>query len=102
MIKVSIYQRGEYVFRFKIYSHGDPVVCAGVSALAITCVNFIKSQLKVKCLLKYEHNGGMIEFAVIDPRHEPTALILNHFVYGIEQIRKEYPKQIRVRTLTES
>lgn len=101
MIKVDILKRDGFIYRFKIISHGDPIVCAGVSALSITCINFLQSQLKVKNHLKFEHEGGFIEFAVIDPRHEPTALILNHMLFGLEQIKETHPKQIRIRITSE-
>jgi len=101
MINATIYKRDGYIYRFKVINHGDPIVCAGVSALVISSVNFIKSQLKVKSHLKYEYEGGMIEFAVVDSRHEATALILNHMVFGLEQINENYPRQIRIKILSE-
>jgi len=97
MIKVTINKRSGFIYRFKVISHGDPVVCAGVSALVISTVNFIKSELKAKSQLKYEHDGGMVEFAVIDSRNEATALLLNHMLFGLEQIQENYPKDIRIQ-----
>jgi len=99
MIKITVYKRSGFVYRFKVINHGDPVVCAGVSALVITCVNFIQKELRAKASLKYEHDGGLIEFAVIDSRNEATALILKHMVFGLEQIAENYPKDIRIKIL---
>jgi len=97
MIKVSINRRNGFIYRFKVISHGDPIVCAGVSALVISTVNFIKSELKAKSQLKYEHEGGMIEFAVIDSRNDATALLLKHMLFGLEQIQQTHPNDIRIK-----
>jgi len=96
MIKVTINKRSGFIYRFKVLSHGDPIACAGVSALVISTVNFIQHELKAKAQLKYEHEGGMIEFAVIDSRNEAIALILRHMLFGLEQIQENYPKDVRI------
>jgi len=96
MIKVELYHnKNGNICRFKIHNHGDPIVCAGVSALVITAVNFIKSRLGVKCSVEFK-DSDFIDFE-FEPTKEAT-LITQSMIFGIEQIRDSYKNQIKIIT----
>jgi len=102
MIKVKLYyNKNNHIYGFKVLNHGDSFVCAGVSALVITCVNFIQSQLDID--LEQEHDakdGGYISFTLpllkqggIDDK---ATLILNHMAFGLRQIEENYKDQVKI------
>ncbi|MCL2235048.1 MAG: ribosomal-processing cysteine protease Prp [Defluviitaleaceae bacterium] len=92
MIKVKIYGNS----RFEVASHGDEIVCAGVSALTITAVNFIQDRLGAEVDVNHDPKGGLIAFKLIDD--DPQAhLILENLFYGLELIKETYPKDIKIR-----
>ena len=96
MIKVSIFRNtNNEVEHFKVVNHGEPIVCAGVSSLVITCVNFLEEKLGQNIKLKSE-SEGYIECNVINPSKE-AFLILEHLVYGLSLIEDEYPSEITIR-----
>jgi len=62
MIRVDVYHnKNGDVHRFKVCNHGDPIVCAGVSALVITAANFIKSRLDVQAKVDFK-DSDFIDF----------------------------------------
>lgn len=92
MIKVKFYGSTG----FEIINHGDEIVCAGVSALAITAVNFISDKLEAKVDCRHNPEGGLIHFKLLEENPQ-AQLILESLVYGLELIRKMYPKEIKIR-----
>jgi len=92
MIKVKIYGNNG----FEVASHGNEIVCAGVSALTITAVNFIQDRIGAKVDVSHDPKGGLINFKLLD--HDPQAqLILENLFYGLELIKETYPKDIKIR-----
>ncbi|MDR2167394.1 MAG: ribosomal-processing cysteine protease Prp [Clostridiales bacterium] len=97
MIKATFYEDGAgRVRRFRILNHGEALVCAGVSALAITCVNFIQSRFKPEARLKYEQEGGLIDFEPACGENREIGLVIDLLAFGLEQIREVYPNQIEI------
>ena len=82
--------------RLEARYHGDPIVCAGVSALVISCVNFIKDKLQPNAKLDFNDKGGYVrlEYAAQCPK---TKLVIQLLAFGLEQIKEEYPKQIKIK-----
>ncbi|MCL2576331.1 MAG: ribosomal-processing cysteine protease Prp [Defluviitaleaceae bacterium] len=96
MIKVDVfYNDSGDIYRFKVINHGDPIVCAGVSALVITAVNFIQDRLKVSSKLDYK-DSDYIDFEFETSKE--AVLIAEHMLFGIEQIRDSYKNQIKIFT----
>jgi len=101
MIKVEIFRNcSRKIYGFKIENHGDPIVCAAVSALSINTVNSIKTFTTDKVNVNYDENGGFVKFELpvfIDNCESPDAeLLLNSLALGLVEIEKEYPKHIKI------
>lgn len=103
MISVYVYKNSFGIYRFKLKNHGDPIVCAGVSALAITCVNFLQERLRLECELKHDKNSGFIDFAIpqfenktLSINFKNAQLIIENMLYGLKLIEQTYYKQIEI------
>jgi hypothetical protein len=104
MISVTLYKnKNGGIYRFEVLNHGKDVVCAGVSALVITCVNFIQSRFNADTATKYDPDGGYIDFEVPAIKqggtNEEIALAIDQMVFGLEQIRKVHKKEIKIKTV---
>jgi len=103
MILVQFYRNknGE-IKRFKISNHGEPIVCAGVSALVISCVNFITSRLNVKVHQNYQ-DSEFIDFKILDTSDNSALmqanLIIEQMAFGICQIHDNYPNEICISNM---
>ena len=100
MIHATIYHHNNEAIGFKIKSHGDPIVCAGVSALAINFLNSVeaftplqKGDFKAKW-----GNGGFIGFMLrkSDLRSDGSGLLLDSLVLGLSQICEQYPQDMSI------
>ena len=103
MIKVGLYEnKNGDLYGFRVRSHGDAIACAGVSALVITCANFIMSRLGVGKVIKLDPNSGCIDFIVPCIKQGKTnkeaALAMEQMVFGLRQIQESYKNQIRIQT----
>ncbi|MCL2621090.1 MAG: ribosomal-processing cysteine protease Prp [Defluviitaleaceae bacterium] len=92
MIKVKVYGNTG----FEVVNHGDEIVCAGISALTITAVNFIQDKLGAEVDCHHNPEGGLIRFKLLDENPQ-AKLILENLVYGLELIKETYPKEIKIR-----
>ena len=103
MIDITLYQNKDgQIYRFKVLNHGQPIVCAGVSALVITCVNFIQTHFHgLDITQKHDEKGGFIDFEINDDLTKEVNLIINQMVFGLEQIRESYKKEIKIKTRKE-
>jgi len=76
--------------------HGDPIVCAGVSALTITCVNFIKGKLQPNAQLDFDDEGGFIHLSYDDSCRD-VGLVIALLHDGLEQIKEIHPNEIMIK-----
>ncbi|MCL2349877.1 MAG: ribosomal-processing cysteine protease Prp [Defluviitaleaceae bacterium] len=99
---VLFYNKNGHVYGFDVANHGDAIICAGVSALVITCVNFIESRFKGELTLKYKTADGHIAFEIAELKqgktHESASLIIDSMVFGLAQIQSVHKKQIKIYT----
>lgn len=81
---------------FKVTNHGDPIVCAAVSALCINTVNSIEAHTCAAIDYDFDESGGYIECklpAVISGGSEPEAvLLLKALALGLESVKEQYGK----------
>jgi hypothetical protein len=102
MIRVTLYKNEDGgIYRFKVLNHGSDIVCAGVSALVITCVNFIQARFgnRLEIIQEYADMGGHIDFEVSNPNSD-VALVIDQMVFGLEQIREVHSNGIKITTKT--
>ena len=105
MIKVFLYyNKNKDIYRFKVLQHGEPIVCAGVSALVITCANFIQTQFNLDVVQKHR-DAEYIDFEVRDikrgKRNHPANLIIDNMVFGLRLIEDSYSDNIQIITKQE-
>ncbi|MCL2376189.1 MAG: ribosomal-processing cysteine protease Prp [Defluviitaleaceae bacterium] len=103
MIKVFLYyNKNRDIYRFKVLSHGQEIVCAGVSALVITCANFIQSQFNLDVVEKHG-DTGYIDFEVGDikrgTRNHAANLIIDNMVFGLRLIEESYGDDIQINII---
>lgn len=107
MIKVQIVKSGDTITGFQISghagyaAHGQDIVCAAVSFLAITVVNSLELQLKKEGTVKSE--DGYLFYRLpegLDESQMTTAqIILKTLATGFQNLKDEYPKYISIQNL---
>ena len=97
MISVKIYQnKHNHITRFAVKNHGEPIVCAAVSALVITCVNFLAEVLNQELDLVVK-DEQLIDCTLLSPEISPlVASAVRQMLYGLELIAEDYPEEIKI------
>ncbi len=101
MISVKIYKDQEGQTKgFKVSGHaffdkkGRDIVCAGVSILTYNTVNSIEKFLPdQKQQVNEDKKNGCIECVLVGPVSEKARLLLDTYVFGIENIEEIYGKK---------
>ena len=100
MIKVTIYKNansdtmGFYLSGHAGYAeYGSDIVCAGVSTLAINCINSIEEFTDTKFDLVQNDNDGLLDFTCKEPLDSGAVLLLKSLFKGIQGIQESYGKQ---------
>ena len=75
--------------------HGSDIVCAGVSALAITTVNNIEKLAGYQPIVEVDEvEGGYLYMEVVEDltkeQEHTTQILLNSLLLGLEDIQSEY------------
>jgi len=100
MIKVTLfYNQNQDIYRFRVLNHGEAIVCAGVSALVITCANFIQSNFALNVVQKHR-DTGYIDFEISEiksgKRDHAANLIIDNMVFGLRLIEDAYGDNIKI------
>lgn len=102
MIKVKYYYTDDFSLRgFSLKGHADfaeigyDIVCSAVTSNAIAVINSLDKLVKVE-FEKVIGQEGHIECIVKDAYLKDAHLLLNHFQLAIEEIKREYPKNIKI------
>lgn len=70
--------------------YGTDVVCAGVSALIINCINSIERFSDTKFDLVQNEKDGILEFTCKEPLDESAMLLLKSMFLGLQEIQGTY------------
>ena len=73
--------------------YGSDIVCAGVSTLAINCINSIEEFTDTKFDLVQNDNDGLLDFTCKEPLDSGAVLLLKSLFKGIQGIQESYGKQ---------
>lgn len=99
MIKINVKRNNDAIYQVTIKGHanydefGKDIVCAAVSTMAITTVNSIISlDESIECVEK----SGMLDIKVIKDT-EINNKLLNNMINMLEELKKQYPKNIEIR-----
>lgn len=102
MIKVKYYYNDDFLLKgFCLKGHADyaeigyDIVCAAATSQSIAVINSLDKLVKVE-FEKVVGQSGHIECIVKDSYIEDSQLLLNHFQLAIEEIKREYPKNIKI------
>ena len=100
MIKVNVKYNNNKVYELVIKGHagydehGKDIVCAAVSAMAITTVNNIIALDNDS--IDYEENSGLLIIRVIRDT-EVNNKLLDNLVRMLTELKVQYPKNIEIR-----
>ncbi|MGL6107606.1 ribosomal-processing cysteine protease Prp [Romboutsia sp.] len=101
MIKVKYYYEEFSLKGFCLKGHADfaeigyDIVCSAVTSNAIAVINSLDKLVKVE-FESVIGQEGHIECIVKDKYLKDSQLLLNHFQLSIEEIKREYPKNIKI------
>lgn len=108
MIRVVFNTNDNQITAFKLTGHADAgpygydIVCAAVSALAISTVNGLETVAHAKPTVKQDaQNGGFLEVTAIDPGHD-AQVILKTFLNGILDIQETYHQHLQVQMVDQT
>ena len=101
MIRVTFHKKDHELVSFEMTGHagfgeyGEDIVCAGVSALAITTVNSIEKLAGYQPIVDVDEvEGGYLYFEVVrdvtEVQAHKTQILLNSLLLGLEDIQSEY------------
>ena len=107
MTEVTIYRNEEdkYIgFESKGHANfrraGKDIVCAGVSSITQTALLGIQNLTDVKTKVKLDENKGYLKFELdIEDNSQKfydAQVILKTMLCGLEDLRKQYPKYIKL------
>ena len=108
MIRVTFHKKDHELVSFEMTGHADfsehgsDIVCAGVSALAITTVNSIENLAGFKPIVEVDEvEGGYLYVEVVRDvtkvQSQTTQILLNSLLLGLEGIQEEYPNYLTVQ-----
>ena len=102
MIKVKYYQNDDFKLKgFCLKGHADyaeigyDIVCSAVTSNAVAVINSLNKLQKVE-FEKIEAKEGHIECIVKDKYLDEAQLLLQHLQLAINEIKREYPKNIKI------
>lgn len=99
MIQVIVKKQKENLTGFHMEGHsgyaeyGSDIICSGISALAINCVNSIEKFTEDTFSVESDEQRGMIDFQLSAESSKETQLLLRSFVLGVTEISKTYGSQ---------
>ncbi len=100
MVKVTFFQdQASDLVGFTCSGHADyaesqDIVCAGVSALVITCVNSIEELTEDTFTCESDAKGGDIVFRLTEGFSEKSQLLLRSLALGLEEMEDSYKENI--------
>ena len=101
MINVKILRNKDTdIYGFQMDSHGESIVCAAVSALALNTVNSIETFFNEPFECDYRDEGGVLRFVIpaikAGKHNHDINLLLKSFVLGMFGIEDAHPNEIKV------
>ena len=108
MIQVTVHKKNQRIVSFEMTGHanfsehGSDIVCAGVSALAITTVKSIEKLAGYQPIVEVDEvEGGYLYMEVVEDltkeQEHTTQILLNSLLLGLEGIQEEYPNYLTIQ-----
>ncbi|MCD8301041.1 MAG: ribosomal-processing cysteine protease Prp [Clostridiales bacterium] len=102
MVKATFFQDGQgRITGFECrghadYADGNDIVCAGTSALVISCINSLEELTEDRFSCESEAGSGSIILKMDEDAGEQSQLLLKSLALGLEGIEESYEENIDV------
>ncbi len=103
MIQISLYRDGSgRICGFRCAGHagyaenGSDIVCAAVSALAMTTVNSVEQLTSDRFSYKESEAEGQMEFRIVSGFSEVSEILMKSLALGFSGIAESYGGYVRV------
>ena len=91
------------IIGFSVKNHGESIVCAAVSMLALNTVNSIEAFTGDDFCCEYDEEGGYLKFALTSENtSESAAVLLKALDLGLASTLENYPDEIAILKGSES
>jgi len=104
MISAVLYRKDGRYTGYRASGHsgyaeaGSDIICAGVSALSITCVNAMESLLGIRTSAETDEETGMLSFdlpKLTEDQEAGAQLLLGALGQGLSDLQETYPGYVR-------
>ena len=102
MIKVTFFYNDEFKIEgFELKDHanygefGYDIVCSAVTSNSIAVINSLENLQKVSFKEVHAREGSIV-CKIVDTDLDKAQLLLQHLRLALDEIRKEYPKNIKI------
>ena len=103
MVRITFYQDGNSrLTGFDCRGHagfqesGKDIVCAGISALVINCINSVEVLTDALFSAETDETDGMIRFRITSGADDKTELLLRSLLNGLTQMEEDYNRFLDV------
>lgn len=102
MIKITIFQDSEQNFTgfdclgHADYAEGNDIVCAGVSALVINCINSIEAFTDAPFTCDSQEEAGRIFFRFTGRSGADAQLLVSSLALGLSELENSYEEFIDI------
>ena len=96
MTNIMIYCRDNKYIGFCVSGHsgyakeGEDIVCAGISALTINCINSIEQLTAEKFHMFQHEDDGIIDYILEEKPGMEAEILLKSLVLGLTDLENEY------------
>ncbi len=96
MVQVTFFRNpSQQLIGFDCTGHADfadsgDIVCAGISALVITCINSVEALTEDVFSCDSNRETGSIRFRLEEPLGEKSQLLLQSLALGLEEMEDSY------------
>ncbi|MBQ7265834.1 MAG: ribosomal-processing cysteine protease Prp [Firmicutes bacterium] len=95
MIEATVLYSGSRIKGIHILNHGDPIICAAVSALSQNCANSIESFTDALFTVDCSEGDLSIQLESFDEKGI-AEILLSSLLLGLENISQGYPGNINI------
>ena len=107
MTKIKLFYKSNHIVGFECKDHsgyaesGKDIVCAGVSSITQTAILGLQNIAKVKCNVKIDQKSGYLmlkidNYDINSTNFQSAQVILQTMLCGLEDLQKQYPKNIKL------
>lgn len=107
MTNIKLFYKSNQIVGFECKNHsgyaesGKDIVCAGISCITQTAVLGLQNIAKIDCNVQIDQKIGYLSLKIApkdinSKAFESTQIILRTMLCGLEDLREQYPKYIKL------